>query len=169
MNLKRMGIGAAAALCLTTWISRVTGLVTDDQLLYVFWALVIVAGSMIVSYGISWTATDGYKRYHWAPDRWKDQKVKKRIFKCAWWSGGVSMFACGCFALLLTTTGMRLAIFSFGWLILCFFVAFTSPWLWAFTNDNFLPRLKRMVRGKRQDENEAEAEALMRPTDKPEK
>ena len=161
LNGKVLTIGAAITLALTTWISRLIGLVSDDQLIYLFWSAVIVAGSMAVSYGISWTATDGYKKYNWPPNRWREQAVKKKIFKVAWWSAGISMAACGFFALILTTTGTMLAVYSFGWLILSIFVAATSPWLWAFMADNAIPRVKKWVKG--QDENEAEAEALNRP------
>jgi hypothetical protein len=163
MNARNLTIGGAVVLCLTTWITRVTGLVTDDQLLYLFWALLIVFGSMTVSYGISWAATDGYKKYNWKPHRWRDQPIKKKIFKFAWWSGGIAMFACGFFALILTSTGVLLAVYSFGWLILCVFVAFTSPWLWSFVFENLIPRMKRRARVR----DEAEAEAMSRPNEIP--
>lgn len=161
MNAKSLTIGGAIVLLLTTWISRVTGLVTDDQLLAAFFGLLAVTVSASVSYLISWSATSGYKRYHWAPKRWRDQDVKRKIFKCAWWSAGIPMSAFGVVILAYAVTGKMLLIGSIIWSVLVALVAFTSPGLRDFVVDNLIPRLKRWAKGK----NECGHEALDRPSE----
>lgn len=156
-----IGIGGAVTLLLTTWISRVTGLVTDDQIIFAFFAGLAVTLSAGLSYIISWAATDNYKKYNWPPNRWKEQAIKRRIFKFAWWSAGTPMVLLGAAILTFSTTGKLLIVGIMVWSILAACVAATSPWLWCFVFDNLLPRLRRWARG--QDENEAEAEALSRP------
>lgn len=147
MNVKSLTIGGALVLLAVTLIGRVNGLVTDDQLICAFWAIVAVTVSASVSYLISWAATDGYKKYNWPPNRWKDQTVKRKIFKFAWWSAGVPMSMFGAVVLIWSVTGKLLLIGSIGWLLLTACVAVTSPWLWAFVMDSLLPRLKRYARG----------------------
>jgi hypothetical protein len=163
LNTKTLTIGGAIVLLLTTWISRVTGLVTDNQLLFAFFALLAVTASAAFSYIISWATTDGYKKYHWPPNRWREQVIKRKIFKCAWWSAGIPMAVFGASILLWSLTGKMLLIGSVVWSILAVLVAVTSPGLRDFVVDSLIPRLKRWAKGK----NEIGHEALDRPSEVP--
>jgi hypothetical protein len=163
LNAKNLTIGGAIALLLTTWISRVTGLVTDDQLLFAFFALLAITSSATVSYLISWAATDGYKKYNWVPTRWKEQAVKRKIFKCAWVSAGVPMTTFGAAILAASTTGKLLLIGSVLWTILAVLVASTSPGLRDFIVDSLIPRLRKWAKGKHECGNEA----MDRPSEVP--
>jgi hypothetical protein len=147
LNAKSLTIGGAVVLLLTTWLSRVTGLVTDDQLLFAFFALLSVTLSAALSYLISWSVTGGYKKYNWPPNRWKEQAIKRKVFKVAWFTGGGFMAAFGSIVLICATTGKMLAVYAIVWTILSVMVGATSPGLWSFVFDNVLPRLKQWARG----------------------
>jgi len=163
MNTKTLTIGGILLTALGAWVSRITGLVSDAQLLYAFFALSVVTLSASISYIISWTATDGYKKYNWPPNRWKEQAIKRKIFKCAWWSGGGSMVSCGTVVLICAATGKLLLVYSIIWLILSVMVGATSPGLRDFFVDNLIQRLKRWAKGR----NEIGNEALDRPSEVP--
>lgn len=171
MNAKSLTISGILLTALSVWVTRVTGLVTDDQLLYALgWAIEIaVLGSIfllfaIISYGVSWGATEAYKRLYHHPKRWKEEAVKRKIYRCAIWSGGLTMLSCGTFLLLADalTTEERIVVGVF-WILACAFVGLSSPHLWRWTFDKLLPRFNRYVSGKSDGENEA----LDRPSERP--
>lgn len=171
MNTKTLTIGGALVLLITTWISRVTGLVTDDQLLYAFWCLVdflILTGIVLffaaISYGISWGATEAYKRLYHHQKRWKEEAVKRKIYRCAIWSGGLTMLTCGSLFLLAETlTSKEQVVVGIFWSLASAFVGLSSPFLWRWTFDKLLPRFNRFVTGKATGENEA----MDRPSEVP--
>jgi hypothetical protein len=164
LNAKSLTIGGALVLLAVTLIGRLNGLITDDRLLYAFWALLAVTLSAVVSYIISWASTDGYKKYNWPPNRWGEQAIKKKIFKVAWVSAGTPMALFGAVILVATTTGKALIFSGVVWLHFVALVSATSPWLWCFVFDNLMPRLKRWARG---DDFEGENEAMDRPSEVP--
>jgi hypothetical protein len=171
MNAKSLTITGALILALTTWISRVTGLVTDEQLLIALHFIVqlLILGSIIlffaaVSYIVSWGATQAYKVMHFRRKTWKHEGVKRKTYRFAIWSGGLAMLICGSFFLLADdlTIQERIVVGVF-WLIACVFVGLTSPFLWSWTFDKVVPRFNRYVSGKADGENEA----MDRPSEVP--
>lgn len=140
-----VGIASASAILIGTLIGRLNGIITDQHLLT---ALVIV-GATCFSYLFSWAFTDGYKNYMWPKEKWKERKVKQKIYVCSWLSAGAMMMFVGA-ALLFTTRDPKIwAYASLAWVALSFFVGVTSSWLWRFVFDNALPRFARWVRGKK--------------------
>jgi hypothetical protein len=172
LNAKSLSIGGIILLALSTWASRVTGLVTDDQLLIAlhFCIQLTLLGCIIlffaaVSYGVSWGATEAYKRLYHHQKRWKEEGVKRKIYRCALYSGAGTMFLCGSFFLLAEdlTRNEKIVVGVF-WLLACAFVGLTSPLVWRWTFDKVLPRFNRYVSGK--TDERGENEAMDRPGDK---
>ena len=143
MNAKSLTIGGALVLLAVTLIGRFNGLITD----YVLLAALVVIGCMMASYIISWAATDSYKKYNWAPNRWKEQAIKRKIFKFAWISAGTPMTLFGAVIMVWNFTGKQLLLGSVVWLHFVALVAVTSPWLWPIMMDSLIPRLKQWARG----------------------
>ncbi len=163
MNAKSLTIGGILMLALSTWASRVTGLVTDEQLLIALNFIIqlgllgcIVLVFTAVSYGVSWGATEAYKRLYHNRKTWAAESVKRKIYRCALYSGAGTMLLCGSFFLLADdlTNKERLIVGVF-WLLACLFIGFTSPLVWRWTFDKLLPRFNRYVSGKTDGENEA--------------
>lgn len=156
MNARNLTIGGALSLLIGGAILRYQDLITDDFLILT--ALVLFF--MVASYGVSWGATEAYKRLYHHPKRWREQGVKRKIYRCALYSGAGTMLMCGSFFLLADNlvTREKLVVGIF-WLLACIFVGLTSPLLWRFVFENCLPRLKRWAKGR----NETGNEALDRP------
>jgi hypothetical protein len=171
VNAKSLTITGALILALTTWISRVTGLVTDEQLLIALHFIVqlLILGSIIlffaaVSYIVSWGATEAYKRLYHQQKRWKEESVKRKIYRCALYSGAGTMLLCGSFFLLAEDlTNKEKYIVGVFWLLACLFIGFTSPLVWRWTFDKVVPRFNRYVSGKTDSDNEA----MDRPSEVP--
>lgn len=163
MNAKSLTIGGALVLLAVTLIGRIEGLIADEFL--ILSALII--GFACLSYIVSWSVTQAYKVLYYQPRSWTQPQVKRDIYRCAIIIGALTMLACGSFFLLAEDlTSREKVVLSVFWCLACAFVGFTSPFLWRFVFDNVMPRLRRWAKGK--DENELEAEALNRPTEKPE-
>lgn len=162
MNGRALTIGGALTTLVVACILRYQNLITDDFLLLA--ALVLFF--MIVSYVVSWGATQAYKVLNFKRSTWSKELVKRKIYRCAIWTGGLTMLACGSFILLAeqlsNTEQFVIGVF---WLLACVFVGLTSPFLWRWTFDKLVPRFNRFVVGK-SDEDEDEAEALSRPGEK---
>lgn len=160
MNTRNLTIGGALSLLIGGAILRYQELITDDFLILT--ALVLFF--MVVSYGVSWSATQAYKVLNFKPALWSKDTVKRKIYAFSIWSGGLTMLACGSFVLLADNLNRReLAVLTIFWTLACLFVSFTSPFLWRFVFENCLPRLKRWAKGR----NECGNEALDRPSEVP--
>lgn len=159
MNAKSLTIGGAFTALVVGIIYQYSELITPEFLLLAALVLFFV----FVSYGVSWGATEAYKRLYHHPKRWKEEGVKRKIYRCALYSGSFSMGACGSiFVLVEDMTRAEQIVIGVFWLLACAFVGLSSPLVWRWTFDKVLPRFNRYVVGKK-DENEEEAEALNRP------
>jgi hypothetical protein len=171
MNARNLTVGGILLTMLSLWGSRVTGLVSDEQLLNALYLIVQIAvlGSVVltfaaISYGVSWSATQAYKVLYLSPSAWGTPKGKRQIYRFAIWSAGLAMLSCGTFFLLAEdlTTRDKVVVSVF-WVMLCALVALSSPHLWRFAFENLLPRLRRWARGRERGENEA----MDRPSEVP--
>ena len=169
MNGKALTIGGILLTAFGAWMSRVTGLVTDEQLLLALHLAVqltllgcIILFFAIVSYGVSWGATQAYKVLYHKRGTWTQVPVLRKIYRCALYSGAGTMLLCGSFFLLAEdlTRSEQIVVGVF-WLLACLFIGFTSPLVWRWTFDKLLPRFNRYVSGKTDDDDEHEA--LNRP------
>jgi len=160
LNTKTLGIGGALTTLVVACILRYQNLITDDFLLLAALVLLFV----FLSYGISWAATEAYKRLYFNRTSWKHENVKRKIYRCALYSGAGTMLLCGSFFLLADnlTAEEKLVVGVF-WLLACLFIGFTSPLVWRWTFDKLVPRFNRYVSGKSDGENEA----MDRPSEVP--
>jgi hypothetical protein len=173
LNAKTLGIGGILLTALSIWASRITGLITDEQLLNAFHFIVnlLVLGSIVlffaaISYGISWTITEAYKRLYLHQKDWGKENVKRKIYRCAIWSAGFTMLACGSLFLLAEEVPVKWQIVvGVFWTLACVLVGFSSPIVWKWTFETLLPRFNRFVSGNKTMDNENEA--LDRPNETP--
>jgi hypothetical protein len=113
---------------------------------------------------MSWSATEAYKRLYFKPADWTKPLVKKKIYRCALYSGAGTMLLCGTVFLLADgLTPQERAVVGVFWFLGCVFIGLTSPLLWRFVFDNLMPRLKRWAKGRERGENEA----MDRPSEVP--
>lgn len=160
MNARNLTIGGALSVLIGGAILRYQNLITDEFLILA--ALVLFF--MCASYGVSWGATEAYKRLYHHPKRWREQGVKRKIYRCALYSGAGTMLMCGSFFLLaeqLSNTEKFVA--GTFWLLACVFVGLSSPLVWRFVFENLMPRLKRWAKGRSETGNEA----MDRPSEVP--
>lgn len=159
LNTKTLTIGGALTTLVVTCILRYQDLITGEFLLLAALVLFFV----FVSYAVSWGATQAYKVLNFKRSTWSKELIKRKIYRFAIWSGGLTMLACGSFILLAeqlsNTEQFVIGIF---WLLACAFVGLTSPFLWRWTFDKLVPRFNRYVSGKT---HEPEHEAMDRPSE----
>ena len=162
MNIKSLTISGALTALVVGIIYQYGELITAEFLLFT----AVILFFVFLSYGISWGLTEAYKRLYHHPKRWKEESVKRKIYRCALYSGAGSMLLCGSFFLLAEElTNSEILVVGIFWLMACLFVGLTSPLVWRWTFDKLVPRFNRFVSGKSMDN---ENEALDRPTEKPE-
>ncbi len=162
MNAKSLTIGGALTALAVGIIYQYGELITPDFLLLAALVLFLI----IVSYGLSWSATEAYKRLYHHQVNWKKEHVKRSIYRCALYSGAGSMLLCGSIFLLADFDTQQRIVFGVFWTIASLFVGFSSPLVWRWTFDKLLPRFNRFVSGKKDDSGENEA--MDRPSEKPE-
>lgn len=151
MNAKSLTIGGALTTLVVACILRYQNLITDDFLLLAALVLFFIC----VSYVVSWGATQAYKVLHLKRSTWSKESVKRKIYRFAILSAGLTMLACGSFILLAELSNREKFVIGVFWLLACVFVGLTSPFLWRWTFDKLVPRFNRYVSGKSDDENEA--------------
>lgn len=159
MSAKSLTIGGAFTAVIAGVIYKYGELITDGFLLLTALVLTLIT----VSYGVSWGATQAYKVLYHNRKTWTHENVKRKIYRCALYSGAGSMALCGSVFLLAGFDTQQLIVFSVFWTIGCLFVGFSSPLVWRWTFDKLLPRFNRYVSGKTDGENEA----LDRPSEVP--
>jgi hypothetical protein len=163
LNAKSLTIGGAFTALIAGIIYQYSELVTPEFLLLAALILFFV----FLSYGVSWGATQAYKVLYHNRTTWKQEKVRRKIYRCALYSGAGTMLLCGSFFLLADDlTNQEKAVVGVFWLLACLFIGFTSPLVWRWAFGKLLPRFNRYVAGKT-DDNEAECEALNRPSEVP--
>lgn len=163
MNAKSLTIGGAFTGLIVGVIYQYSELITPEFLLLAALILFFV----FLSYGVSWTVTQAYKRLYMTPKQWRSEPGKRKIYRCALYSGALTMGACGSiFVLVEDMTRAEQVVIGVFWVIASLFVGLSSPLLWRWTFDKLLPRFNRYVAGKT-DDNEAECEALNRPSEVP--
>jgi hypothetical protein len=159
MNAKSLTITGALTALVVGIIYQYGELITPDFLILAALILFLV----FVSYGLSWTATEAYKRLYFNRTSWKNETVKRKIYRCALYSGAGSMLLCGSVFLLADFDTQQRIVFGVFWTIGCLFVGFSSPLVWRWTFDKVVPRFNRYVSGKTDSENEA----MDRPSEVP--
>jgi hypothetical protein len=160
MNARNLTIGGSLSVLIGGAILRYQDLITDEFL--ILSALVLFFAA--VSYLMSWSATEAYKRLYFKPADWAKPLVKKKIYRCALYSGAGTMLLCGTVFLLADgLTPQERTVVGVFWFLGCVFIGLTSPLLWRFVFDNLMPRLKRWAKGRERGENEA----LDRPSEVP--
>jgi len=113
----------------------------------VIWATGIV-GSVVLSYLTSWSATEAYKRLHFSPHAWKTGPVKRKIYRCAMYSGAGCMLACGTIFLLLSSlTWQMIVVISVLWCLGSALIGMSSPLLWRWVFDLIIPKLNEWITG----------------------
>lgn len=144
MNAKSLTIGGALTALVVGIIYQYGELITDDFLLLA----ALVLGAMIASYGVSWCATQAYKVLYFKPSDWKKDTVKRKIYRCAMYSGAGTMLLCGSFFLLADgLSNQEKLVVGIFWTLGCIFVGLSSPLVWRFVFDNLMPRFKQWARG----------------------
>jgi hypothetical protein len=166
LNAKNLTIGGAFTVVVAGIIYQYGELITPDFLLMT----ALVVSFVFLSYGTSWTITEAYKRLYLHQKDWGKENTKRKIYRCAIWSAGLTMLACGSLFLLAEGVPVKWQIVvGVFWTLACILVGFSSPIIWKWAFETLLPRFNRFVIGtKTIDENESEAEALNRPSEKPE-
>jgi hypothetical protein len=160
MNAKSLTIGGAFTAVIAGVIYKYGELVTDGFLLLTALVLTLV----IVSYGVSWSATQAYKVLNFKRSTLHKELVKRKLYRFAIGSGALTMLACGSVFLLAGNLApQEKIVVGVFWLLACAFVGLTSPFLWRWTFEKLLPRFNRYVSGK----PEPEHEALDRPSEVP--
>lgn len=152
MNARSLTIGGALVLLAVTLIGRLEGLITDEFLILAALVLFFVC----LSYVVSWGGTQAYKVLYHKPANWNKEPVKRKIYRCALYSGAGTMLLCGSFFLLADnlTTDEKIVVGVF-WLLACAFVGLSSPLVWRFVFENLMPRFKRWAKGRHEIGNEA--------------
>jgi hypothetical protein len=162
LNVRSLTISGALTAFFVGIIYEYGGLITPNFLLMV----ALVVSFVLLSYGTSWTITEAYKRLYLHPKDLVKESVRRKIYRCAIWSAGLTMLSCGSLFLLAEGVPVRWQIVvGVFWTLACLLVGFSSPIIWKWTFETLLPRFNRFAAG---DDNESEAEALNRPSEKPE-
>jgi len=144
VNAKSLTIGGALTALAVGIIYQYGEMITPDFLLL----SALVVAFVLISYGLSWGATQAYKVLYLNRKTWHKEPIKRKIYRCAIWSASLTMLAFGsAFLLAEDLTVQERVIVSVFWLIACAVVGLSSPLVWTFVFNNLMPRLKQWARG----------------------